>query len=62
MKRVINWVIEERITLTVLLMGIGIILGTLPHYIMFGGMLLYASVILLMLSATHKLYLKFKNK
>ncbi|MEK7173058.1 MAG: hypothetical protein AAB740_03710 [Patescibacteria group bacterium] len=61
MKRILTWVEEERILLLLILIGVGLILKTLPDLVLFGGMLIYGAVILAVLSAVHKLYSKFKK-
>jgi hypothetical protein len=61
MKKMLNWVEEERITLLVILLGIGVILKTLPNLVMLGGMLIYGSVIIAVLTLGHKLYLKLRD-
>jgi len=61
MKRILTWIGEERILLLIILIGVGLILKTLPDLVVLGGLLVYGAVILAVLSITHKLYLKFKK-
>lgn len=61
MKRVLTWIEEERILLLIILIGIGLILKTLPDSVVLGGLFIYGAVILAILSAAHKLYLKLKK-
>lgn len=61
MKRVLTWIEEERILLLIILIGVGLILKTLPDLEVLGGMLIYGVVILAIFNAVHKLYLKFKE-
>ncbi len=61
MKRILTWIEEERILLLIILIGVGLILKTLPDLVVLGGLLVYGAVILAVLSAVHKLYLKFKK-
>jgi len=62
MKRVLNWILEEKITLMVLLLAIGIILSSLSNLVFFGAMVIYAVIFIALLTAGHKLFLKFKKK
>ncbi|MBN1502539.1 hypothetical protein JW930_03275 [Candidatus Woesearchaeota archaeon] len=62
MKRVIYWILEEKITLMILLLAIGIILSTMHSLAMLGGMVVYSVIILAVLNAGHKLLLKYKKK
>ena len=60
MKRVLNWIEEEKITLQVILLSIGILLGYMSPWGLLGLYIIIAVLILSVLSAGHKLYLKFK--
>lgn len=62
MKRVIRWVVEERITLLIFLLVVGIVLGSLSHWSVLGGMMMYGVLILAVLSLGHSLYLHLKKK
>ena len=61
MKRVLTWIEEERILLLIILIGVGLILKTLPDLVVLGGLFIYCAVIVAVLNAAHKLYLKFKK-
>ncbi len=61
MKRILRWVEEEKISLAILLLAIGIILNSPPQAWLFAGMFLYGSIIIIILHLVHKLYVKFKK-
>jgi hypothetical protein len=61
MKRVVMWIVEEKVTLMLLLLGVGIILHSFNSWVTLGGMVIYGVVIISLLTACHKLYLKFKQ-
>ena len=61
MKRILTWVDEEKIAVTILLLGIGVILNSPPSTFVFSGILIYGSIIIITLHLLHKLYLKYKK-
>lgn len=61
MKRILNWIGEEKIAITVFLLGIGVILNSPPTNFVFTGMLIYGSILIVVLHLLHKLYLKFNE-
>ena len=61
MKRFLNWIEEEKIAITVLLLGIGMILNSPPNNFIFAGVLVYGAVLIVVTHLIHKLYLKFKD-
>jgi hypothetical protein len=58
MKRVLNWIEEEKIAITILLLAIGIILNSPPNNFVFTGMLIYGSILIVVFHLLHTLYLK----
>jgi hypothetical protein len=60
-KRVLSWLEEEKIAITVFLLGIGIILSSPPRAFIFSGMLIYAAILIVVLHLLHRLYLKFRK-
>ncbi|MEK6816179.1 MAG: hypothetical protein AABY09_01075 [Nanoarchaeota archaeon] len=61
MKRILHWIEEEKIAITVLLLGIGVILNSQPNNFVFTGMFLYGSVLIIITHLIHKLYLKLRR-
>ena len=61
MKRILKWIEEEKITVQIFLLAIGIVLSPLPNWEMLGAMFLYGVIIVSILSLSHSLYLKLKK-
>jgi len=61
MKRILDWIGEEKIAITVFLLGVGVILNSPPANLVFTGMLIYGAILIIILHLLHKLYLKFKK-
>ncbi len=62
MKRILSWAEEEKITIMVFLLGIGIILNSPPPTFVLGGLFIYGAIIFAILHLLHRLYLKFKKR
>lgn len=60
MKRILNWVEEEKIAIMILLLGIGVILSSPPPTFVLGGLFIYGAIIFAILHLLHKLYLKLR--
>ena len=60
MKRILTWIVEEKIAVTILLLGIGIILNSPPNDFVLYGLFIYGAILIVVLHLLHKLYLKFK--
>lgn len=59
MKRVLTWIEEEKITVTIFLFTVGVVLNTPPTHFVFTGMIMYGSILIILLHLLHRLYLKF---
>jgi len=61
MKRILNWIEEEKISVTIFLLGIGVVMNAPPKEFVFSGMLIYGAIFIIVLHLLHRLYLKFKK-
>ena len=61
MKRVLKWIEEEKIAITVFLLAIGVIMNSHPRAFVFSGLLIYGAILIIVLHLLHRLYLKLRK-
>ncbi|MBN2368413.1 hypothetical protein JXC34_05330 [Candidatus Woesearchaeota archaeon] len=58
MKRILNWIEEEKITLMIILLSVGILFGYVAHWELLGLYIILSVLVLSVLNIGHKLFLK----